>query len=789
MNIHSIKKTFLFLILYALSTYGQGNIKGSVLDSLTMNQLKGAEITLRGTSFSAVSNTDGVFFITGIPAGDYIVQTSYLGYEEKKYLINVESGETQILNIELLPIVTTENEMTFTAQAQSQAEEINLTTSSNTVGNIISVQKLQGMPDENIPTALSRLPGVSILLKPYKIPLNTLGSGSSYIEDGEDQTGIVMPPQDNFSFADDPYPKVFIRGLDSKFSNITIDGIRISPTSAKDNSIDLSIFSGSGFQNIELHKTITSDEDADATAGAINMVTGNAPYERTIKAELMGNDNRLDKSANQYGFTGSYGDRFFNNLLGLQVYANLEKKILSSENQNCDDWYSPNVLSYTKATRDRKGVNILLDFITPDGGSIKFKNIYNKVNSGYFENIADSSLLDTHGVPIPTFMPAILTYCDRDIEQKVFLSSIGGGNHLFGFDVDWNAAFSETKTGSPFYYRLNFYFWPTSNHYNLNNSIDSPLKNYCKEQTASIDITKNYNLVNEIKGELKFGGKYRLHSKSFDESLLAESSSLYGNGRFRELMDGSLVMKDFSGTRFDGLVGKHKRNILLSYFQDAPTDGRILFDKFEIPLINEDALRLWRQSNYNEYYFNHPDPDINSYNFSESVFAGYLMHNLTFGRWAKFITGIRIESEHNNYSGYYFSNVLNHAEELYNGISQKTKKNDYDKITILPNFQMVLQPSDFLNLRMAVYKTLIRPDCSARIPKIFDVVGGGSNSGYLNMGNPDLKNADVWNYEFQTQFYGNNIGLFSINAFYKDITGMQQATNAVTLTSVNTFKS
>ena len=49
------------------------------------------------------------------------------------------------------------------------------------------------------------------------------------------------------------------------------------------------------------------------------------------------------------------------------------------------------------------------------------------------------------------------------------------------------------------------------------------------------------------------------------------------------------------------------------------------------------------------------------------------------------------------------------------------------------------------------------------------------------MGNPDLENADVWNYEIQTQFYGNGIGLFSINAFYKDIKGMQQATNGVTL--------
>ena len=66
---------------------------------------------------------------------------------------------------------------------------------------------------------------------------------------------------------------------------------------------------------------------------------------------------------------------------------------------------------------------------------------------------------------------------------------------------------------------------------------------------------------------------------------------------------------------------------------------------------------------------------------------------------------------------------------------------------------------------------------------------GGSGGNYLNMGNPDLKNADVWNYEFQTQFYGNDIGQFSINAFYKNIEGMVQETNGIRLFGANTLDS
>ena len=40
------------MILGALSIYGQGILKGIVKDSLTLDQLKGAEIILTGTNFN-----------------------------------------------------------------------------------------------------------------------------------------------------------------------------------------------------------------------------------------------------------------------------------------------------------------------------------------------------------------------------------------------------------------------------------------------------------------------------------------------------------------------------------------------------------------------------------------------------------------------------------------------------------------------------------------------------------------------------------------------------------------
>ncbi len=244
---------FLFLILNSLCSYAQGVIHGTVIDSLTRDQLSGVEITLTGTTFSVVSNTDGDIRISGIPSGEYMLQTSYLGYKGKKYLIDIKSEETLDLTIKLLPIMTVEGQAVFTQQARRQAEEMNRQISSTTIKNVSAGKKLQDLPDENIPVALSRLPGVSIIYGPT-IPISLVDWVSS------NNNGIsfstTLPPKDDFSFANDPVSKVFIRGLDSKYSNMTIDGMRISPTSAKDKSVDLRYYFRerfSEYRNTENH--------------------------------------------------------------------------------------------------------------------------------------------------------------------------------------------------------------------------------------------------------------------------------------------------------------------------------------------------------------------------------------------------------------------------------------------------------------------------------------------------------------------------------------------------------
>jgi outer membrane receptor protein involved in Fe transport len=745
---------FLCLILQTPGVYAQGRVYGLVRDSLTMDQLAGAEINLEGTTFSAVSNTDGEFRMAGIPSGEYMLRASFLGYQGKKYLVNITSGDMLKIRVELVPEMTREHGVPFTQQAKNQAEEINRQIRSNTVTNVIGSKKLEGLPDESIPVALSRLPGVSIIYAP---PLSINFSSGAYGVSSDQSIQISFPPQNDFSLPENPVSRVFIRGLDSKYGNITIDGIRISPTSPKDKSVDLGILSERNFQNIEVRKTITSEEDGDATAGALNLVPGKAPDKRLIRAEFTGNANRLDKSANQYDFTGSYGERFFDDVLGIRADAHTGKKIVSREYRDVfGGYYSFKGFSYANSVAERNGGSVVLDFITPDGGSIRIDNILSKMNTISFESEADSGGI----YPVHIFD-------DKESKQEIFVSSIQGTQYLFGFEVDWSAAFSESRDSHPSDYSLNFYGStpvppgipiPVYPDY-LAYTVDSPSKNYCREKTASLGVRKKYTISNEITGEVKFGGKYTVNARSYDENSLAQA------------------------------VPKHQD--LLSSFEDHPPRNRNLFDEYEIPLMNKDALLSFRQMYAGNTYSN-GKPDINSYDLSGNVSAGYLVHYLKFGHSATFIAGVRIEGEHNDCSGYYYPNIMIDPGYLYNDVPKQTSTFRYTATAMLPNFQMVLCPSDFLTLRLAAYRTTIRPDCIARMPKYFSAVlydGNGTVAGAdLVVGNPDLKNSDVWNYEYQTQFYGYDLGLFSINAFYKNIEGMVQATNGMQLGGAGTIE-
>lgn len=768
----SLKKLFLFFMLLTSSTIiSQNSLKGTVTDSLSHEALIGATIVLMGTSIGSACDIEGDYKITGISDGKYTLRISYVGYKTKYVEITLRDKQILELNFQLFAETLEGKTIEVKAQAAGQAAAINQQISSNTIINVVSEQKIKELPDANAAEALGRLPGVSV------------------IRSGGEAN------------------KIMLRGLNQNLTTITVDGIKLSPTDADSRGIDLSTISQGSLSGIVLSKAITSDMEAEAIAGNVNFVTKTAPEIRELQVDAFGSYGSMDKTYDQYNFLGKYGERFFDNLLGVQFFGNAEKKNRSAEEYNVgyDQMMSGNmpdyqisnfVLKYTHEIRKRFGGKALLDFRTPDDGVIKLNAEYNRTERRIY-------VMDRN-YPI-AWGDIGFNFRGHDINTDIKNISLQGHNNFLDWQVNWNLSYSESNSEAPYLYDLHatepsitengkvlsgMLFVPkelrkgTSYEklipYALNNFAVAYLNrgearttaNLDYEKTFFFDAKRNYNLF-DMSGELKFGTKYRskYHRRN---STLSQAMYYNGSGFYThvKLDDGSVVPKDLDGYGYSNYLRSTANLILLPNFLDG--DTRDIFDKYSLnPMISAERIRAWYDMNINGYnpvahideYAVDKSDDGTNYNLTESVLSGYIMNTLNIGTFATLITGLRIESDNNTYNACYSPFEVTEWSNFLDTTAT------HKETILLPNIHLILKPTDFMNVRFAAFRGLSRPNFNFRLPTyLFGTsnVTIGQNP-FIILGNTNLKNADAWNFEVNVQLFGNEIGLFSVSAFYKDI--------------------
>ncbi len=776
---YGFKVTILIILISLSQIFPQGILKGFVTDSLTNNELIGANVFLVGTSLGAATNLEGRYTITSISEGKHLVKVSYIGYKSKEIEITINPIEPTILNVQLTLDVLVGEEVIITGQMMGQVSAINQQRTSNTIINVISEEKIKELADANATESIGRLPGVSILR-----------SG------GEAN-------------------KIILRGLPDKFTVVTIDGIKVPPTDATGRGIDLSMISQSALSGIELYKALTSDKDGDALAGSINLVTRLAPEVREARMDIKGGYNELMNSFKQYDFSFHYGERYFDNFLGVQLNGNLENKIRSNERINVNysldqsfggDYFINNFqLQFTDEVRRRDGLSLLLDFKTPDDGTIRINNVYGYTKRDYFWFYREYTSNGGGNYDGPSY-----DYRDREQEISTFNSSIRGDQNLFGTKLVWGLSFAESKSLLPYDYEMIFVedngmqasdkFKSNPEQlidYALNNYSNASLdwayyrgqNNYDKEKTAFLDISIPYAFDNLFSGELKFGGKYREKDRFNERS---ESLTPYYLGRWMEyerLPDGTFQEKDFSGTSFEewwlaggGAIG------LQEFYSDLAL--RDVYGLYPLgPIIDRDRLREWQR--LNQYGVNasgsllpnaqevwdNPLIKYDDYSVTERVSSAYMMNTFNFGQILTLIAGVRLENENNDYLASFMSGSTG-GFPVDPGLVRDTTST-FNQTIVLPNFNLSFKPFEFMNLRVALYKALARPDFNMRLDRYIAgrpaEVGGRPE---VHVGNINLKTAQAWNFEINTSFFTNEIGLISISAYYKQIDDMFHMLNA-----------
>lgn len=93
-------------VLWALPLGAQeptGAVAGQVTDSLTQRPLAGVEISIAGTARRVITDQEGRYVLTGIPAGLHIVQTALIGYGQQRQPVSITAGATATADFALRP--------------------------------------------------------------------------------------------------------------------------------------------------------------------------------------------------------------------------------------------------------------------------------------------------------------------------------------------------------------------------------------------------------------------------------------------------------------------------------------------------------------------------------------------------------------------------------------------------------------------------------------------------------------------------------------------------------------
>ena len=205
----------LLLIINTMSLFGQGIVKGVIIDKTENTPLVSATVVLKGTTIGTTTNFNGEYTLP-VKAGTYTIQFIYMGYESIEEPITIEDNQTVELNKELAAITIMGEEVVITMQARGQLSAVNQQLRSNQIINVVSEERIRELPDQNAAQAISRLPGVHL--------------------DGN---------------------KVVIRGMESKMNQISLNGMNlpaISMPSINDGAVNvdgsLARHSGSQFTGI-----------------------------------------------------------------------------------------------------------------------------------------------------------------------------------------------------------------------------------------------------------------------------------------------------------------------------------------------------------------------------------------------------------------------------------------------------------------------------------------------------------------------------------------------------------
>lgn len=754
-------------MLFAAET---GTIKGIVADVQSGERLPGAAVLVKDKFLGTYTDINGQFVLNNVPAGSNSVTINYLGYKEQVIIVEVVAGETQTIDISLEVLTTQVEEVVVTAQIRGQRAAINQQLASTSVANVISAEKMQELPDANAAEAIGRLPGISL--------------------------------KRNSGEAD----KIVIRGLSPKYSNVTIEGIKMASTSDYDRSVDLSLVQSEMLSGVEVLKSLRPDMDADALGGTVNLRLMEAPSKRQIEINLEGGYANLNQSFGNYKVTAGFSDRFFSKKLGVNLRADHERKEMPSQRFN--GTYQGAYWAYKKneagaifdsslntrtqqvglidqqQIRNRTNASLILDYHN-DWWSVKFFNMFSQKND-------DVLTRDNQYIFNVSGTPQNYTLRVTDAHWKTWTRTHTLQNTFrFGIskiDIDLSTTYAEAKEDEQSFPFVEINDWHLDQNalvYRQPKEIMDEIGGanaldvqdaYLQEMDMAgqsltdesydvkLDYELSFTLFEKITGKLKVGGKYHQLTRNSD-----------GTGRFYDLQWGGSVarrqtfLETFPWVQTDINT---QRGINADNFVDAGYDpGEFLNGRYDLGWTADvDKLtgmqdQLYKGPTDGNYTIRGLESFQRDYEATEKVGAAYIMAELNIGSKLMLLPGVRVENYRTEYFAFHIrqNSGLSGIDANPDSVTTTT-----DNTKWFPSLNMKFKVSDAISIQGAVYKSTSRPSFREISPLVIYPNTGNS----ITSNNPYLFPSTALNFDLGVSVKNDKIGLVTVYGFYKEISDL-----------------
>lgn len=733
------KLKFLFLTFVLLFTFPaiantvfqkkEITIEGILTDNYN-DFVIGADIVLihklSGKEYTTVSGLDGSYNLIVYETGDYDLHVSYFGYESISEQITVDIT-TRLITKNLI-LQNDSEELSainiYTTTRGTDAGARRMERESSNVLNVISAKQIQLSPDITVANVIQRVSGLSI----------------------------------ERSSSGDPQYAV-IRGMDKRYNNTLVNGIKIPSPDNENRYVPLDIFPAVFLERLDVYKSLTANMEADAIGGTVNMAMKDAPFQEFLETDVQFGVNdlnfkrgfdtydrsKLNKKSPKELFGPnyravpndfpvenmidkrktplpdvlaniSYGNRYFKQKLGVMVGGSFQNSYRPVTNY----FYDP-------AVNHHEGNPLIMSELIERETSSQFQRIafHGKLDYNLSENhnldlyfgkymlnefrVRNQKRRETFVIDNNYAVYPITRF--TNIFQDITTADLGGDHRVLNyFNMDWNVVYSVAKNDRP----------------------DDGV--FSRAGQFNVD-------TNEVTNEIVYFQGTR-NSRAWERNKDTDFS-VYLNFKFQPN-----IINENTEFQFGG-VGRNKvRDNYYNYYnyaqifgqfrgEDWDNFGDVQFGGMANPLGSGDGSNL-------------------IYDANERIFAGYFNTKWKIGK-TEFHAGLRIE---NTVQGYEIGALAASSNDI-----ETAKEQNYTDVFPSAGFKYALNDKTYI--KGSYFKAISRPGFYELVPTIRS--NGGGDSFYSERGNADLKPSYGHSVDLRYEYFPSAVDQFLLGVFYKKI--------------------